>query len=94
VIRVGSKETKVEALVVDPAEETANPQPFLSEILVSEPSNTVLSNFSLKLVPLKLLELLWEMMEDLKVLPMLSSNPLRLPVKLLSLMARPLMTDN
>lgn len=48
VIRVGSKETKVKALVVDPAEETANPPPFLSEILVSRPSNITLNSSSLK----------------------------------------------
>lgn len=52
---MGSKETKaVQALVVDPAEETANPQPFLSEILVSIPSNTGLSSFSLKQARLRL----------------------------------------
>jgi len=90
VIRVGSKRV----LEVDPVEETANPLPFLSVILVLRPSKATLRDSSLNAVPLRQWELPWVMMEELKVLPMLSLRPLKLPKKLLSLMEQPLMTDN
>lgn len=74
-IRVASKEVKVE----DPVAETDNLPHCLSVTLVLRPNKAALRDSFLNVVPLRLLESLWAMMVELKVLPTLN---LRAPIAL------------
>lgn len=67
---------------VPPVVETANPLLYLSVILVSKQLNKALRGISLSADLLRPLELPWEMMVELKALPMLSSSLQKLPKKL------------
>lgn len=67
-----------------PVEETVNPLHCLLEMLVSKLPLMVSNNFSLSVVPLRMLELLKMKKADLRVLLMLSLKPQKLLRKLLN----------
>lgn len=72
----------------DPVVETEHPQPCLLETLVSRPNNTILSHSSHSVVPLRLLELHWVMMAELRDSLMLNLKAQRVQQRPLNLTAQ------